>query len=147
MAHVIPAEARTVYGALCESAQRHPGRDFLSILPETAAHYAIEARDYSYAQTLAEIGTLRNRYSYAGMGVGHRVGLMLDNRPAFFFHWLALNALGVSVVPGYVAFCAHLPLTSTEKIQRARLKELAQTLFDTSGCIDLRPFKRRANVE
>ena len=32
-------------------------------------------------------------------GHGHRVALMLENRPAFFFHWLALNSLGVSVVP------------------------------------------------
>ena len=35
----------------------------------------------------------------AGYGHGHRVGLLLENRPAFLFHWLALNALGVSVVP------------------------------------------------
>jgi acyl-CoA synthetase (AMP-forming)/AMP-acid ligase II len=27
------------------------------------------------------------------------VGLLLENRPAFLLHWLALNALGVSVVP------------------------------------------------
>ena len=35
----------------------------------------------------------------AGYGHGHRVGLLLENRPAFFTHWLALNALGASVVP------------------------------------------------
>ena len=35
----------------------------------------------------------------AGYGHGHRVGLLLENRPAFLFHWFALNALGVSVVP------------------------------------------------
>ena len=31
--------------------------------------------------------------------MGHRVGLMLENRPAAFLHWFALNALGASVVP------------------------------------------------
>ena len=35
----------------------------------------------------------------AGYGHGHRAGLLLENRPAFFLHWFALNALGVSVVP------------------------------------------------
>ncbi|MFZ4759898.1 MAG: AMP-binding protein, partial [Burkholderiaceae bacterium] len=34
-----------------------------------------------------------------GYGHGHRVGLLLENRPSCFLNWLALNALGVSVVP------------------------------------------------
>ena len=42
---------------------------------------------------------LKSRYQRRGYGHGHRAGLMLENRPAFFFHWLALNGLGVSVVP------------------------------------------------
>ena len=42
---------------------------------------------------------LRERYAAAGYGHGHRAGLLLENRPAFFLHWFALNALGVSVVP------------------------------------------------
>ena len=69
------------------------------MLPETARHYGIEPRSYSYAQTLHEVERLRSQYAAAALGHGHRVGLMLENRPAFFFHWLALNALGVSVVP------------------------------------------------
>jgi acyl-CoA synthetase (AMP-forming)/AMP-acid ligase II len=45
--------------------------------------------------------------------------------------------------PGYVAFCDRLPLTLTEKIQRAQLKELARTLLGDPGCIDLRALKKR----
>jgi acyl-CoA synthetase (AMP-forming)/AMP-acid ligase II len=41
----------------------------------------------------------RAAYARAGYGAGHRVGLLLDTRPAFFLHWFALNGLGVSVVP------------------------------------------------
>ncbi|MGH8210250.1 MAG: AMP-binding protein [Steroidobacteraceae bacterium] len=74
-------------------------RDFICLLPQTAARYAIEPRTYSYAQTAQAVEALRNRYRSAGYGHGHRAGLLLENRPAFFFHWLALNALGVSVVP------------------------------------------------
>jgi acyl-CoA synthetase (AMP-forming)/AMP-acid ligase II len=38
-------------------------------------------------------------YASAGYGHGHRVALLLENRPEFFFHYLALNALGSGIVP------------------------------------------------
>ena len=41
----------------------------------------------------------RDRYAAAGYGHGHRVAILMENRPEFFFHYLALNALGVGVVP------------------------------------------------
>ncbi len=53
----------------------------------------------TYGNAAAEVATLRQRYRTAGYGVGHRIGLMLENRPAAFLHWFALNALGASVVP------------------------------------------------
>ena len=34
-----------------------------------------------------------------GFGHGHRVAVLLENRPEFFFHYLALNALGCAIVP------------------------------------------------
>ena len=89
----------TVYEAFQRTLARHGGREFLSIIPETAQHYGIEARSYTYAQAADEIATLANRYAAAGLRAGQRVGLMLENRPAMFFHWLALNSLGVSAVP------------------------------------------------
>ena len=39
------------------------------------------------------------RYGQAGFGPGHRIGLALGNHPEFFLHFLALNSLGVSIVP------------------------------------------------
>ena len=42
---------------------------------------------------------LRAAYADAGYGAGHRVALLLENRPVFFEHCLALNALGVGIVP------------------------------------------------
>jgi acyl-CoA synthetase (AMP-forming)/AMP-acid ligase II len=128
---VTPAGAETVYGAFCDSAARYPHRDFLTILPDTAAKYVIEARDYSYAETMAEVEALRTRYATAGMGLGHRVGLMLENRPAFFFHWLALNALGVSVVP-----------VSPE----SRSAELDYLLEHSELCVAVVPAERAAEM-
>ncbi len=89
----------TVYEAFRATADRYPENEFLCILPQTAARYAIGAHSYSYADTAREVETLERKYRAAGVGLAHRVGLMLENRPAFFFHWLALNALGASVVP------------------------------------------------
>jgi acyl-CoA synthetase (AMP-forming)/AMP-acid ligase II len=84
---------------LCDSCARTPTAEFLQILPQTAQSYGIEACAYSYEQTLAEVAALQAAYASAGLGNGQRAALMLENRPAFFFHWFALNALGVSVVP------------------------------------------------
>jgi acyl-CoA synthetase (AMP-forming)/AMP-acid ligase II len=89
----------TVYQGFRRSIAREPERDFLCVLPQPARRYAIEPRTWSYAEAGGEVETLIERYRAAGYGHGHRAGLMLENRPAFFFHWLALNALGVSVVP------------------------------------------------
>jgi acyl-CoA synthetase (AMP-forming)/AMP-acid ligase II len=89
----------TVYEAFQRTLERHGDREFLSILPETAQHYGIEARSYTYAAAADEIAALAQRYAATGLSTGHRVGLMLENRPAMFFHWLALNSLGVSAVP------------------------------------------------
>jgi acyl-CoA synthetase (AMP-forming)/AMP-acid ligase II len=89
----------TVYEAFCETVSAHATRDFLCIVPDTAARYGIEARTWTYADAAAEVQRLKAAYSDADIGHGHRVGLMLENRPAFFFHWFAVNALGASVVP------------------------------------------------
>ena len=53
----------------------------------------------TYGEAWSAVAHLQANYATAGYGRGHRVGLMLENRPAFFLHWFALNALGVSVVP------------------------------------------------
>ena len=94
-----PSSTGTVAAAFAASVARHAHRDWLQVLPETAAAYGIEARGWTYAQAAAEVGRLRAAYAAAGYGHGHRAGLLLLNRPEFVFHWLALNGLGVSVVP------------------------------------------------
>ena len=91
--------ATTVYQAFAERARRQPDADFLCVEPVTAEAYGIPAGTLRYGEVLAQVEALRERYAAAGYGHGHRAGLLLENRPAFFLHWFALNALGVSVVP------------------------------------------------
>ena len=72
----------------------------LFILPQAvAALWGTERREWTYAEVQARVLALRAGYAAAGYGPGHRVALLLENRPVHFLHWLALNGLGVSVVP------------------------------------------------
>jgi acyl-CoA synthetase (AMP-forming)/AMP-acid ligase II len=57
-----------------------------------------------------------------------------------------LDRLAYYKAPGYVGFCERLPLTATEKIQRAQLKELGKQLLATSTCVDLRSLKKRTSA-
>lgn len=89
----------SVYTAFARAARRWPDRPFLYVLAETAATYGIAEGETTFDQALTEIERLRDGYARAGYQAGGRVMLLLENRPAFFLHWLALNALGLSVVP------------------------------------------------
>lgn len=91
--------AGTVAEAFAASAARYAAKDFLQVLPESAAAFGIEPRTWRYAEAATEIARLRAAYAAAGYGHGHRAGLLLLNRPEFLFHFIALNGLGVSVVP------------------------------------------------
>jgi acyl-CoA synthetase (AMP-forming)/AMP-acid ligase II len=81
------------------AARSHAERPFLCVLPEVAHRYGIQRGELRYGEALGQVDALAARYRAAGYGHGHRIGLLLENRPAFFLHWLALNALGTSVVP------------------------------------------------
>jgi len=89
----------TVAEAFARSAARFAPNDWLEVLPQTAGAFGIDAHTWSYAEAEREVQRLRSRYAAAGYGHGHRAGLLLENRPEFLLHWLALNGLGVSVVP------------------------------------------------
>lgn len=89
----------TVYDAFVLAQRRYGDRPFLSMLPEVAAAYGIAAGELTYADAGVQVDILANRLATMGYGSGHRVGLLLENRPLYFLTWFALNALGVSVVP------------------------------------------------
>ena len=93
------APTATVYDAFRRVAARRADAEFLCVEPVTAAAYGIDPGPRSWREVAGEVERLRVAYAQAGYGHGHRVGLLLENRPAFFTHWLALNSLGVSIVP------------------------------------------------
>lgn len=89
----------TVYSLFRQTAVRHGERPFLHIPAVSCKPYHDGDIGYRYGQMLKCIDDLAARYHQSAYRQGHRVALLLENRPEFFMHWLALNALGVSVVP------------------------------------------------
>ena len=130
--------ANTVAAAFEASAQRWAELPFVAVLGETASVYGIAAGELGYAQASLRIASLRQAYAQAGYGHGHRVGLLLDNRPAFFLHWFALNALGVSVVP------INADLRATELEYLVGHSEMALAVALPSRHADLRAAARAA---
>ena len=89
----------TVYEKLLQSAGRYPDNDLLVFPGWLRERWQLTQASWSYREAVAIVERLAARYREAGYGQGHRVALLLENRPAHFFHWLALNSLGVSKVP------------------------------------------------
>jgi acyl-CoA synthetase (AMP-forming)/AMP-acid ligase II len=89
----------TVFTRFRETALRRGDGAFLNVLAETAAVYGLTAGDISYRAMLERVERRRSKLAERGYGEGHRVGLLLQNRPVFLEIWFALNGLGASVVP------------------------------------------------
>jgi len=93
------ASPQTVAQRFRQTAQTHALLPFVQVLRRTAAAYGIDPVVLDYQTVQRDVEALSRSYADAGYGIGQRVGLLVENRPAFFVHWFALNALGISVVP------------------------------------------------
>jgi acyl-CoA synthetase (AMP-forming)/AMP-acid ligase II len=89
----------SVYSTFRATVEQYHDRDFLHIPARAAACYANGNIDLSYGEAGERTEALKASYCAAGFGTGHRVALILQNRPDFLLHWFALNGLGCSVVP------------------------------------------------
>jgi len=92
------ADFDTFHAAFAAVAEAHPENAFLAVPAREGRDYDAEGREITYGQARAEIERLVALYREAGYGMGHRVALLLENRPEHFLHLLAFSALGVSLV-------------------------------------------------
>jgi acyl-CoA synthetase (AMP-forming)/AMP-acid ligase II len=84
------------FAATAADSGQHP---FLIVPARADRGWRPAGVEMSYAEAAREIGRLRGCYAAAGYGLGHRVALLLESRPEFFLHYLALNGLGAGIVP------------------------------------------------
>ncbi|MCY6379433.1 AMP-binding protein [Hoeflea prorocentri] len=96
---MISDRCNSVYNAFEDAAGRWPGRDLLQTLPGTAKVYGIPSGTMRYGEAKAAVDELSARFEAKGYRSGMRVAVLLENRPVFFIVWLALNRLGISIVP------------------------------------------------
>jgi crotonobetaine/carnitine-CoA ligase len=108
---------KTVHDAFLAVARVRPDAACLAVPPRADRSYHPHGLEQTYGEVLSEVEALRARYAARGYGHGHRVALSLENRPQFIHHWLALNALGASIVPvnpDYVQDDLHYLLSHSE---------------------------------
>jgi acyl-CoA synthetase (AMP-forming)/AMP-acid ligase II len=89
----------TIYELLRRQAARFATRPLLAYPSRLAAAWGEPEPGIGYAAALDRVDALKARYAAAGYGSGHRVALLLENRPLHDLHFLALNGLGASIVP------------------------------------------------
>ena len=82
-----------------DAVRRYGERPFLVIPAAAERSYCRDGLEITYAEANGEVERLMVAYADAGYGLGHRVALLLENRPEHLLHRLALNCLGVSCVP------------------------------------------------
>ena len=92
-------DTRTLWQAVAHTAERKPALPCFGVPPRAARPYDPEGLLWSYGEMAERVTRLIETYAAAGYGHGHRVAIMLENRPAFMLHFLALNALGCWAVP------------------------------------------------
>ncbi len=92
-------DAATLWLGLLDTANTRPALPCIIIPPRAGRDYVPEGLTWSYGEVAQRVSRLIETYGAAGYGHGHRVSLLLENRPEFMVHFLALNALGCWVVP------------------------------------------------
>ncbi|WP_105384455.1 AMP-binding protein [Neorhizobium alkalisoli] len=87
------------YLLLEHRAMVNPGAPMLIAPASAKLPYAPDGFRCSYGEVFTRVSLLKQKFAAAGYGIGSRVALLLENRPEFFDYWLALNAIGASIVP------------------------------------------------
>ncbi len=93
------SETSTIPEVFFAAAKAYAQRPFLVAPANPARAYSPAGQTLTYAEVAEAVQDLMQTYQQAGYGVGHRVGLLLENRLAHFLHKLAMNALGICCVP------------------------------------------------
>jgi len=89
----------SVFEIFQSTAARRRDAPFLCVPARAQRDYCPEGAEFSYQWMLDQALAAARAYAEAGYGHGHRIALLLENRPEFFVQYLALNSLGVAIVP------------------------------------------------
>ncbi|NIO38928.1 MAG: AMP-binding protein, partial [Burkholderiales bacterium] len=89
----------TLYDSLLRTSAKYGERSAYVVPPMSGRAYHPDGWEATWRETLAAVEEKKRIYMQAGYGFGHRVAILFEQRPEFFFHYYALNALGAGIVP------------------------------------------------
>ena len=93
------ADGATIAAVFGSAVASHGERPFFAVPSNEKRDYLREGFEISYREAGKRVGELSGVYRDAGYGLGQRVATLLENRPEYVLHKLALNAIGVCCVP------------------------------------------------
>ena len=89
----------TIGETFFRATEKYADQSFLAVPANSARAYDPAGKEVTYGEAAKTVRALMQLYTAAGYGVGHRVSLLIENRPEHMLHKLAMNALGVCCVP------------------------------------------------
>jgi len=89
----------TIGEVFASAVASHGDRPFFMVPANAKRDHLKAGFEITYGDAAKRIADLTAAYRAAGYGLGHRVATLLENRPEFVLHKLALNALGACCVP------------------------------------------------
>jgi crotonobetaine/carnitine-CoA ligase len=92
-------DKKTIAEVFNAAVANHGDRPFFAVPANPKRGYLPGGFEISYREAGQRIAELSASYRAAGYGLGHRVATLLENRPEYVLHKLALNAIGACVVP------------------------------------------------
>jgi acyl-CoA synthetase (AMP-forming)/AMP-acid ligase II len=92
-------DGTTIAAAFAAAVSTHGDKPFFAVPASPGRGYLESGFEISYHAAFEQIETLAAIYRTAGYGLGHRVATLVENRPEYVLHKLALNSLGTCCVP------------------------------------------------
>ena len=100
MTDLIDTDEKTTIGEAFERAvSAYSARSFLAVPAGEHRIYHRGGYEIDFANAGRQVSALCETYRLLGYGHGHRVAMLLDNRPEHYLHKLAMNTLGICCVP------------------------------------------------
>ena len=127
----------TVFDLFDAAARRVPAGGCLCAPPMAGRSYHPDGVEIDYRAARERVAALRALYREAGYGRGHRVALLLENRPDFHLHWWALNALGCGIVPINPAYRQEEMVYLIDHSEAALVVSVPERLADVEAAVRL----------
>lgn len=113
------AEPATIFDMFAAVAATEGQLPFLAVPSNPGRDYLPDGAEYSYAEAMTEVAAISVAFREAGFMPGHRVALVLGNRPDHFWYLLALNAIGACAVPLNPEYLPHEFAYAMDKVEAA----------------------------